>query len=325
MITAELPTDRNASAGAKAFVSVVVCTQNRVDSLRVALESLLKLRTTQEFEFEILVIDNASTDETPAVVQEFSDRDGAATVRYVFEPNPGVAYARNRGVREAVGPWIAFFDDDQEADPRWLEMLVHIANSKRSICVGGQVQLRLPPGFERNLGPVCRDLLSETVGQPEVRQYTRRFKPGAGNLLLHRLAIDHVDGFSLDYNDRGEDTILFLKIFQAGYEAWYTPEAIVYHCIPADRLTDDAFLELAKIVGSRLPAFEKDKWRWLFPAAWMARIVLTTVVTVPKWIWARCVGDPDQRLEAHCNLVISVTRIWHGAQWLFAGNPLLTS
>src|SRR2546421_689464 len=104
-------------------VSVVVCTYNRAALLRDALASLGVLQTDGRFRYEILVVDNASSDETPAVIEEEAARS-PVPMRGVREARPGVACARNRGVQETAAPWIAFFDDDQIADPGWLAELL---------------------------------------------------------------------------------------------------------------------------------------------------------------------------------------------------------
>jgi glycosyltransferase involved in cell wall biosynthesis len=323
------PSMENPTQIAAPTVTVVVCTHNRSGPVAKALDSLINLHGSKAFTFEILVIDNASTDNTREVIDRvIHEPPGQGSlrppVRYACEPSPGVAHARNRGVQEALGEWIAFFDDDQIADPNWLNELFGLAVAKNVFCVGGRVELRQPPGCDRDLGPVCRDLLSETINQPSPRRYDRRFKPGAGNLLIHRTAVEHVGGFDTEFNDRGEDTILFLKMHQAGYESWYTPDAIVYHAIPAERLTDDAFLDLTRQVARRLPIYEKAHWQHLFPAAWAARILQTTFSFAPQLLFAKLSGDRDRLLEARCQFLMARVRIGHGVRWLFASHrPLL--
>ena len=96
-------------------ISTIVCTYNRADMLRSALASLYDLATDGEFTYEIVVIDNASTDATPAAIAAAA-AESSAPLRGVHEPQKGVVAARNRGIREARGRWIAFFDDDQLAE-----------------------------------------------------------------------------------------------------------------------------------------------------------------------------------------------------------------
>lgn len=301
------------------FISVVVCTHNRLESLTAALISLCQLQVADFIDWELLVIDNDSPPGVEPIVSMLRDKYPGRTIRYVREPRRGIAHARQRGVEEARGPWIAFFDDDQLAHPSWLTELAHAARTRRSLCVGGQVKLKLPDDQPRELGPLCRDLLSETVNQPAPRRYDRRFKPGAGNLMIHRLALERVGGFDQLAEGRGEDTILFLKILRAGYECWYTPAALIYHVIPASRLTPQTFDALTKYVGARMPLFEKDYWRWMFPLAWLARLAQVACVLTPEYLVCRFSRVPEVRLESRCKLFLAIQRLRHGVRLL--GRP----
>jgi len=124
-------------------ISVNVCTYNRAEMLRGALESLICQKTDGKFSYEIVVVDNASTDDTKAVVKQVS-KNSPVPIRYIFEENKGVAQARNRGVKGSQGAWIAFFDDDQFAEADWLRELYSTALLTRAPIVGGAVHVDLP-------------------------------------------------------------------------------------------------------------------------------------------------------------------------------------
>ena len=104
------------------LISVIIPTYNRCEMLRGALESLLHEETGGEFAYEIIVVDNASTAATKAVVEQVA-ADAPVPVRYFYQEIPGPAPARNCGVAEAQGDWLAFFDDDELATPDWLLQL----------------------------------------------------------------------------------------------------------------------------------------------------------------------------------------------------------
>src|SRR4051812_39955213 len=120
-------------------ISIVVCTQNRAEMLRGALASLYDLATSG-FTYEIVVIDNGSRDHTPEVIAACA-AESKNPLRGVHEPEKGIVPARNRGIRESRGRWIAFFDDDQLADRGWLTELYRGANERRCRVVGGSVHL----------------------------------------------------------------------------------------------------------------------------------------------------------------------------------------
>ena len=101
-------------------ISVVIATRNRADYLRKALESLAH-QTLDPIDYEIIVVDNGSQDETRRVVEKY---DTSATLRYIFEPIIGLSRARNAGWKNAQGEIIALIDDDAIANAEWLERYV---------------------------------------------------------------------------------------------------------------------------------------------------------------------------------------------------------
>ena len=300
-------------------VSVVVCTCNRAPMLRDALESLTHLETGGRFTYEVLVIDNASTDDTPTVIAEVAGRS-AVPMRGVREPRRGIVPARNRGIDEARGEWIAFFDDDQAAETDWLAELMAAADRHQARCVGGAVHLRLPAeSRERQLSPVCRMLLGETVGMTAERPYSVTVSPGAGNLLLHRDLFEEVGRFDEAFATRGEDTDLFMRIYAAGIEAWYTPTAVVQHVIPPERLSDGYLIEMAARTAEGMAFDERDaRGVWLFPLIWLARIGQAACLLLPRWVGAVLCRDREQVLGARCRLAIAARYLRDGARLMTA-------
>src|SRR5690606_12212876 len=138
---------------------------------------------------------------------------------------------------QADGEWIAFCDDDQQADSAWLLELLQMAGEKQIRVVGGAVKLALPAGAEQPALSVRRNF-GESVGR-EPHPYSKRISPGTGNLLLHRSVIEQVGHFDENLRQAGEDTDLFRRIREADFESWYNPRAVVWHHIPAYRLTAD--------------------------------------------------------------------------------------
>lgn len=101
------------------MISVVICTYNRAASLRQTLDSLRQMSVPRELEWEVVVVDNNSTDDTRRVVEDFARRS-SFPVRYVFELRQGLAAARNAGIANSRGEIIAFADDDMLLPPEWL-------------------------------------------------------------------------------------------------------------------------------------------------------------------------------------------------------------
>ncbi len=102
----------------KPQIAAIICTHNRDHYLGDAIDSLL---AQEGVNYEILVVDNGSTDDTKQVVES---RLSSPHVNYVYEPILGLSVARNRGAKETTSPILAYLDDDAIASPQWLRVLV---------------------------------------------------------------------------------------------------------------------------------------------------------------------------------------------------------
>jgi glycosyltransferase involved in cell wall biosynthesis len=300
-------------------ITVVVCTYNRSGMLRDALRSLYEQRTGCEFSYEVLVVDNNSLDDTPAVVEQAS-RESRAPLRSVREMKPGVASARNRGVREARGRWIAFFDDDQIADGDWLFELRRGAQEFQCRIVGGAVHLLLPEGCQRDLDPFCRMLLGESKWSDTPQRYGHYLNPGAGNLMVERTVFDEVGLFNESIR-RGEDTDLYRRTRAAGLAAWYLPAAIIHHMTPEERLTEAYLLSLARNMGDLLAQHEWNTWSTASAATWwMAKGTRALGIYWPLMQWAQLRGQEERALGRRCQLALAAGHFARGcsrAQELF--------
>src|SRR6266576_376499 len=114
-------------------ISLVICTYNRAFSLGRTLESLRQMSVPRDLEWELIVVDNNSTDNTRAVVQKFA-RTAGLTISYFFEAKQGLCHARNAGVANANGEVIAFTDDDVRVAPQWIRELA--ATFRQFDCIG---------------------------------------------------------------------------------------------------------------------------------------------------------------------------------------------
>ena len=281
-------------------VTVIVCTYNRAELLRDTLQSMESLRTDDRFTYDVLIVDNASTDDTQETIAEIV-RTSKATMSAVYEAKPGVAAARNRGLAEAQGEWIAFCDDAQEADPAWLLELLQMAEEQDVRIVGGAVKLALPNGAPQPALAVRRNF-GESIGvQPH--RYSKRVSPGTGNLLIHRSVIDQVGAFDENLRQAGEDTDLFRRIREAGIDAWYNPRAIVWHRIPGYRLTAEYQRWSSQRTGwcfADRDCKENGKARLLLTA--LARIGQAVALRYPRWIGQRLLGRTQEALGTSCDL-----------------------
>src|SRR5262245_27749696 len=118
-------------------ISVIVCTFNRATRLALALRALARVSVPDGLAWELIIVDNNSTDETARIVREFAALSGLR-VRYLFETRQGLSFARNTGIASAEGRIIALTDDDVLVEPNWIAS-IHQAFAEHEVaCVGGK-------------------------------------------------------------------------------------------------------------------------------------------------------------------------------------------
>lgn len=223
--------------------SVAICTYNNCRLLQWTLEGLTRLDIPHGLHWELVVVDNNSTDATRQVADTYRER---LPVRYVFEAAQGLSHARRRAVQETSAEWLAFVDDDCLLDVAWLRAAVTFCDAApRAGAIGGRVRLlwQVPPTdlvrrYEISLahqdhGDVPKQLPREgftyLVGAGLV---VRRSALAACGWLHGGSLTDRV-GRSLS---SGGDSEMVLRIRHAGYELWYNPAMELHHWIPKRRM-----------------------------------------------------------------------------------------
>jgi glycosyltransferase involved in cell wall biosynthesis len=122
----------------KTDITVVISTFNRCEMLPAAIESVLTQQASG-LSYELIVVDNNSTDSTKQVVHSFISQ-GHPNLKYVFEPKQGLSYGRNAGITNARGAIVVFFDDDVRAHPDWLSNIKRAFDLYTEIdCVAGKI------------------------------------------------------------------------------------------------------------------------------------------------------------------------------------------
>jgi GT2 family glycosyltransferase len=208
------------------FVSVIVCSYNGARTLAASLDSLGKLNYPA---YEVILVDDGSTDDTAYVAAQFP------TVRYIHQTNHGLSYARNAGAAAATGEVFAYTDSDCMADADWLYYLIGTLVSGDYAGVGGpnitppaqnwiQACVAASPGGPNHV------LLTDTVAE---------HIPGC-NMAFYRWAFERVGGFDPEYRKAGDDVDFCWRIQQAGGVIAFSPTAIVWHY---RRFTLRAFLK----------------------------------------------------------------------------------
>jgi glycosyltransferase involved in cell wall biosynthesis len=223
-------------------VSVIVSTYNRMHDLSRALESLLDQQGNVRF--EVLIVDNGSTDDTRRVVDAVRSSSHEVSVTYLYEPRHGVSYGRNAGIEQAKAPIIAFTDDDCQPAANWVESIVRAFERHTDVdCIGGRVVARWPEHVPEWFTPLQASPLAlcEHGDEEAVVDATKAATCLiTANLAVRRHVFDKAGGFSPQY-PRGQDRELQLRIWRAGYRGLYVPDVVVTVDVPPERLTKQYF------------------------------------------------------------------------------------
>ena len=229
--------------GTSMDVSVVISTYNRCSLLARALESL-QHQETSGVSYEILVVDNNSTDETRVVAQRFMDST-PGRLRYIFEPKQGLSYARNAGIASARAKIIAFTDDDVRVSSNWVSRIKAGFAAEPSVdFLGGKV---LPHWDETPPAWLTREhwtplALLDYGDQSFYVDVDRPISLIGANCAFRKSAFEQVGLFRADFqrvkNGVGslEDHELLLRLWQAGRKGVYLPDLTVTADVQADRL-----------------------------------------------------------------------------------------
>lgn len=211
------------------------------------LESIKAIAIPGDAALECVVIDNASTDDTPRVVEAAANSSAPFPIRRVLEPRQGSSFARNRAVDEARGDFIFFLDDDATADREWLRAMLSAMENRGLDAACGMVLPRWstpPPPW---LGPRLWVKLAvhdraaiESASPNEIEVRENYFSANVG---FRRTTFERFGRFREDLGVvggnpmSGEDTELFARIIGKGGKMGFVPDAIVHHLIGSERMT----------------------------------------------------------------------------------------
>lgn len=235
-------------------ISAIVCTYSNASLLRRTLDSLIK-QTLPPQEYEIVVVDNNSTDNTMEVVREFQERC-SHQIHYVLETTQGLSAARNTGIQQSSGPIISFIDDDAEADPNWLAAVVEaFRRNPDAWGVGGNIfaiwdaqrPAWLTDDFLSDLSIIDRG--------PDKLKLTRMQIVAGVNCSFRREVFTEIGYFSTDLGRvgksllAGEEAELCLRIHLQGKSMYNIPDVVVFHHVTPERMTRSYFRRRCYLSG----------------------------------------------------------------------------
>lgn len=227
--------------------SVIICTYNRSELLR---DSIISVQA-QDFpveQFEIVVVDNNSTDGTANVVREIATVS-SVKIKYIFEGKQGLSCARNTGIMASIGEIVVFTDDDIDADPHWLSEIIAAFDGDEVACVGGPIKPIWPFEKPQWLSEKWQVYLGvyDYAEAIESRELRGPCYPCGVNVAFRRSIFSEVGMFSTALGRVGdsllsnEESRICYAIEKNGKRIRFAPQAVIYHKISARRLTKQWF------------------------------------------------------------------------------------
>ena len=236
--------------------SIIIPTRDRADILAGCLEALARTRPDAAA-FEVIVVDNASRDDTARRVEAEAAR-GLLPLRVICEPRQGPSHARNAGVAAAKGAWVLFLDDDALAEPGWPEAFARAAATARA-----PLQGRVLPRFLAERPPWLTDAMAAFLGRVDEgpAPAALRGAMNSANMAVPRDLFLDLGGFRTDLGPggagMGEDTDFGLRAAARGFTPRYVPDALVHHLVPPERTTRRAMLRRFHLSGLSQPLIER--------------------------------------------------------------------
>lgn len=278
------------------LVTVAICTLNRAELLRRTLESLTSMRVPSDLDWEVVVVNNGSTDCTDDVIHSFTDR---LPIRREFEPQRGLSRARNRAVDAARGDYIVWTDDDVVVDPGWLAAYAEAFRRWPDAAVfGGSIV----PKYDMPM-PKWAAEGKEIVGETAFALLDFGDEPmplsNNGNRIPHgpNFAVRSAEQRAFRYDvqlghapgqhRRSEERDVIERILASGLPGYSVPQARVEHCVSREQQTIRYVASFLATVGEG-DAHRHGKSSEAGPI-WFG---------VPRWRW-RCLAEHWLRYRFH--------------------------
>lgn len=249
-------------------ISVIICSYNREEYITDAMDSLY-YQTLSKQMYEVIVVDNNSTDNTKHVCLNYIQSHLGYNIYYLEEKQQGASFARNTGAAFAKAPLLAFMDDDAIADKNFLERIVTFYKAHPGVSgLGG----RIIPKYISTEPEWMSHYVSSLVGNFHYSDAVEMFKPGKypleSNMIVTKKDYDEVGGFNtllpgvkgtLRIGGEGKD--FFMKLQALGKKIYYDPSISVQHVVEVKKLTPEYMYRVASGIGrgERVRMLSKSK------------------------------------------------------------------
>ena len=283
-------------------LTIIISTYNRAESLLRTLNSVIQ-QDADPATWECLVVNNASTDNTKKLFDELAQKHPDFNLRMVDEEQQGLSFARNKGIAESKGRYVAFIDDDETVAPTFVSGYMSLFNAGYAFVAMGAVIPVYESGRPKWMSTYTEKMIANPIDLGDTAfTISHKIVPAGGNMAFNRELFNIYGSFDTDLGRigkelrGGEETELFRRIRSLGERVFYAPKAIVYHHIGADKLTEEYVDKLSYGVGcsKRIQAekegtlnelYDDESRKRLYTFILSAFYTLTFRPAKSKWLW----------------------------------------
>lgn len=252
--------------------TVIICTYNRAGNLSTCIEKLARQTDVGSIEWEVLIVDNNSSDATRETVGQLASV-GYPKIRYAFESEQGLNYARNRGVRDSAGKYFCFIDDDILVGPHWLHSVYDALKRNDADALGGRIHLDPSLTLPKWIQPDMYGFLGyQDFGDKPFQMDGIKRYPFGGNMAFNRRVVEKIGYFNPKLGRKGAgrkrgelfkgaETDFSHRLTAAGGRIFYEPRAIVYHQILPFQLRKKYFRTIHYNAGYQKAYFDGSEFR----------------------------------------------------------------
>lgn len=250
-------------------ITVVICTYNRAAFIWEAMESLYK-QTLSKNDYEVIVVNNNSTDETEIKCATFISSHVDANFYYFNESQQGSSFARNKGAANAKSPLLCFLDDDAIADHDYLERIIlFFENHTTAGGLGGRIIPKYIPEEPKWMSYFVSSLVGNFDYSNHLVEFALNKYPLESNMIIKTADFDAIKGFNtalpgvmgtLRIGGEGKD--FFFRLKALGRNIFYDPSIRVQHIVETSKLTREYMYRVASGIGrgERVRMLEINKW-----------------------------------------------------------------
>jgi glycosyltransferase involved in cell wall biosynthesis len=253
-------------------LSVILCTYNRKAYIYDVLKSIAENSFPYE-KYELLVIDNNSSDDTASECRRFHTAFPSVNYRYLIEKQQGLSHARNRGIKEATGDIIIYVDDDATVNDGYLQAYYSFFEQyPLAMAAGGPVTPVYETGKPHWLSHFTIPLITGYFYKgKKIKEFKKSGFPRGGNAAYRKTVFDKTGYFNIQLGRKGNNLIgaeekdIFDKMRMQRMPFYYLPGAILYHIIPAEKLTKAYFNSLTFAMGKseQMRTRAISKWKYV--------------------------------------------------------------